>query len=116
MTLTAKQRIPMTVLASCSDTSPRSLRHLNAWMLRNTLPGGIYTFKVPEGKEKGMQKCVTLRQAGMKQFVHVVGRGESLGRIAERYGVSIRDIERWNNISRRRPIHPGQKLVILQGD
>jgi len=108
--------VPMQVLSSCADTSPRTLRHLNPWMIRNSLPPGICTFTLPAGKEFGFARCVSSRMAGLKQTVHVVQRGESLGRIAERYGVSVRDLERWNNISRKRAIHPGQRLVILHGD
>jgi len=116
VTLTARQGIPISVLAECADTSPRSLRHMNDWMLQNVLPAGIYTFKVPKGKEKGLDRCVATRLAERKQVVHVVAKGESLGRIAEQYGVPVQDIERWNEISRRRPIHPGQQLVIRSGD
>lgn len=42
---------------------------------------------------------------------HIVKRGESLGLIANRYGVSLNDLKRWNNISGN-TIHPGQKLNI----
>jgi len=114
--LKAGPRVPMHVLSSCADTSPRTLRHLNPWMIRSVLPSGIYTVTLPEGKETGFQRCVKLRMAGLKQRVHVVQKGESLGRIAENYDVSIRDIETWNHISRKRPIHPGQRLIILQRD
>jgi LysM repeat protein len=85
-------------------------------MLQNMLPTGIYTFSLPKGKDAAFQQCIQLGMAGMKQLVHVVKKGESMGRIAELYGVSIRDVERWNHISRKRPIHPGQRLTILQGD
>lgn len=43
--------------------------------------------------------------------IHKVRSGESLGRIAERYGVSVRSLKRWNNL-KKNTIHPGQKLVI----
>lgn len=44
--------------------------------------------------------------------VHVVYKGQRLGSIAKRYNVSIDELCRANNISRRDPIRPGQKLVI----
>lgn len=45
-------------------------------------------------------------------FVHVVYKGQRLGSIAKRYNVSIDAICQANNIRRKDPIRPGQKLVI----
>lgn len=47
---------------------------------------------------------------------HVVADGQTLGRIAKRYNVSIEAICKANGISRRDPIKPGQKLVIPDKD
>lgn len=44
-------------------------------------------------------------------LVHEVHRGESIGRIARRYGVSVREIRTTNGLSSN-TIHPGQKLQI----
>jgi LysM repeat protein len=43
---------------------------------------------------------------------HRVRKGESLYRIGRKYGVSIRELCRLNNISSNRAIHPGQKLIV----
>ena len=107
---------PIRVLSTCADTPPRELRQLNPWMLRSELPAGTYIFTLPEGKEADFVPCVTRKQAGTREQVHVVQQGDSLGRIAQRYGVSIGELERWNDISRHNPIHPGQRLLILQRD
>ncbi|MBD3336763.1 MAG: LysM peptidoglycan-binding domain-containing protein, partial [Candidatus Eisenbacteria bacterium] len=42
---------------------------------------------------------------------HVVRRGESLWRIARRYGVRVADIIDWNRLARM-TIHPGQSLRV----
>jgi membrane-bound lytic murein transglycosylase D len=42
---------------------------------------------------------------------HKVKRGESLGKIADNYGVSLAQIKKWNHI-RGSVIHPGQKLKV----
>lgn len=44
--------------------------------------------------------------------IHVVHRGQTLGRIARRYHVSVAALCRANSLRRRTPIKPGQKLVI----
>ncbi len=47
--------------------------------------------------------------------IHVVRRNETLSSIARRYGVRVRDIERWNSLSSRDLIYPGQKLALEAG-
>lgn len=44
--------------------------------------------------------------------IHTVQRGDSLWRIARRYGVSVAELTRWNRIARDAPLHPGQELVV----
>lgn len=114
--LSVRHHVPMRVLSACADTPSRQLRHLNPWMLRNELPPGTHTFTLPEGRDSGFQACVTRNLAGTKERVHVVKPGESLGRIAESYGVTVRDLETWNDVSRQKPIRPGQRLTIRQTD
>lgn len=42
---------------------------------------------------------------------YTVQRGDSLGKIATKYGCSVNDIKAWNNL-KTTTIQPGQKLVI----
>jgi predicted esterase len=46
------------------------------------------------------------------QGVHVVAEGQTLGRIAKRYNVTIDALCKANGITRREKIRPGQKLVV----
>ncbi|WP_292001549.1 LysM peptidoglycan-binding domain-containing protein [Chlorobium sp.] len=43
---------------------------------------------------------------------HKVKKGDTLISIADRYGVSIGELTRWNNIGVKKPIKPGQKLKV----
>ena len=43
--------------------------------------------------------------------IHTVRSGENLGLIAKKYGCSVTDLKKWNNLSNN-TIHPGQKLVV----
>ncbi len=45
---------------------------------------------------------------------HTVRNGDSLGKIATRYGCSVGDLQSWNSI-RGSTIHPGQKLKVRAG-
>ncbi len=44
---------------------------------------------------------------------HKVRRGENLGLIAKKYGVSVSKLSGWNNLGRKRTIYPGQKLKLF---
>ncbi|MBI4702433.1 MAG: LysM peptidoglycan-binding domain-containing protein [Deltaproteobacteria bacterium] len=50
--------------------------------------------------------------AGADPRVHVVTEDQSLSEIAQRYGVTLAALRRANELGRREPIRPGQKLLI----
>lgn len=51
-----------------------------------------------------------------RKLTHVVASGDVLGKIAERYGVSVKDLQRWNDLSGT-SIRVGQKLTVhAKGD
>jgi len=51
---------------------------------------------------------------GKKRF-HEVRSGDTLYRIANKYGISVEELCRLNNISQNKIIQPGQKLVVSPG-
>jgi LysM repeat protein len=48
-----------------------------------------------------------------KRRVHVVSRGENLYRISSKYGLTVDELCRLNNMRSSQPIHPGQELLIV---
>ncbi|GIV57921.1 MAG: hypothetical protein KatS3mg042_0834 [Rhodothermaceae bacterium] len=52
---------------------------------------------------------------GRTRIRYHVRRGDNLTTIARRYGVSVRDLQRWNDLSGSR-IYPGQTLTVLAGE
>lgn len=48
----------------------------------------------------------------MRTVTYTVRSGDSLARIAGRFKVSIKDIERWNNLTRKNYLQPGQRLKL----
>jgi membrane-bound lytic murein transglycosylase D len=49
----------------------------------------------------------------IKQLTYTVRNGDSLSRIAAKFNVRINDISKWNDISRKRYLQPGQKLKLF---
>lgn len=48
----------------------------------------------------------------VRTITYTVRRGDSLARIASRFGVGVNDITRWNNISKQNYLQPGQRLTL----
>jgi len=49
-----------------------------------------------------------------EQGYHLVSRGDTLYRISRKYGISVDDLRRLNNMDSNALIHPGQKLLVIQ--
>lgn len=67
----------------------------------------IYHYK-PYSNENG-ESADTLELE--QEIVHTVKSGQSIGSIANKYGVGVSSVKKWNNL-RSNVIHPRQKLVI----
>ena len=50
----------------------------------------------------------------VKTITHRVRKNETVGRVAEMYGVSAADIRRWNNLSKKAKLKSGQRLIIYK--
>lgn len=48
----------------------------------------------------------------LRRIRYTVRRGDSLHAIANRFNVSVREINAWNNLSSSRYIHPGQQITL----
>jgi membrane-bound lytic murein transglycosylase D len=70
----------------------------------------IYNYKTKSGLEK--EKLVAeIKKATDRQY-HTVRSGESLGSIARKYNVSVKQLQQLNGI-KGTMIHPGQQLVVI---
>ena len=48
----------------------------------------------------------------IRSIVYRIKEGDSLSLIAQRYSVQVKDIMRWNSLSQKHLIIPGQKLTL----
>ncbi|WP_057831567.1 lytic transglycosylase [Colwellia sp. TT2012] len=53
-----------------------------------------------------------VENAIIRNITYKVRRGDSFARIADKFNVRIRDIERWNNLDRKKYLQPGQRLKL----
>lgn len=49
------------------------------------------------------------------KIIYRVRNGDSLWKIAQRFGVSVNKLARWNGLSKRSVLRPGKRLVIYRG-
>lgn len=112
--IASERPISIDILAGCATAGARTIRFLNPWMRRNVLPAGRHVIAVPAEQADGYADRVAERLSKRKRVVHAVKKGENLSTIASKYNVTVDAIEKWNNLSRKKPIHFGQKLTIWQ--
>lgn len=131
-TVQVKEALPFSVLASNLDMKLEELQFLNPSYKLDMIPGiegKSFTLRLPmakigtyvtnEGtlyamaekevdqKEKTLPELVTQPQ----RIRYKVRSGDYLGKIAERYGVGVSQIKRWNGL-RSSSIRVGQRLTI----
>jgi len=128
-TLHINRKLSLRNVSKILDIPLEHLRYLNPSFRKNIIPGNdedTYVFRIPSAysglfvsNEEEIYNYMTpeeIRQEELAaQFeettVHVVRQGEVLGSIARRYGCTVNQIQRWNNL-RGTLIRPGQRLVV----
>ncbi|MCH8494292.1 MAG: LysM peptidoglycan-binding domain-containing protein [Balneolales bacterium] len=107
--------VDLNILAEFAGISNQELRNLNPELLRWATPPGRepYPLKIPVGMKESFQEAYkNLPETARRQLVvHTVSRGESLGVIANRYGITVRDLYAAND-RLSTTIFPGQEIVI----
>lgn len=128
-TIMVKQEVSLRHISKLLDIPLDHLRYLNPAFRQNIIPyrpdnpyalrlpkeyiglfltneDAIYNYRTPE-----QMRQEELAAQFAETTVHVVARGEVLGTIARRYGTTVREIQRLNNL-RGTLIRPGQRLVV----
>jgi membrane-bound lytic murein transglycosylase D len=108
----------LTTVARAVGVSTDTLRTLNPVLVKGvTPPGAPYRLRVPAGTGPGVMSDNVKPPAAdrtplVKGHVHVVRSGDTVSNIARRYGVSVPDILRRNNLSANHILRPGERLVV----
>ena len=90
----------------------RTLARWNGMATRDTLKvGQKLVFWTDPLKLADSTSSSTNRQI-IRKINYRVRKGDSLARIANKFNISISNIEAWNNINRKKYLQPNQKLVL----
>ena len=102
-------------VAEMVDSDEATIKALNPELRRGSLPPNktAYPLRIPPGTYAQFADAFDDLPQEAKRPVseYVVRRGDSLGKIANKYGVSVSGLKQANNL-RRNTIHPGQRLVV----
>ncbi|MBW2345366.1 MAG: LysM peptidoglycan-binding domain-containing protein [Deltaproteobacteria bacterium] len=63
-------------------------------------------------KAKAPRTIKKKQTSALKGSYHKVNAGESLYRIAQKYGITVDELLRLNNLNKNQAIYPGQKLLV----
>ncbi|MFW5972376.1 MAG: LysM peptidoglycan-binding domain-containing protein, partial [Bacteroidota bacterium] len=102
-------------VAKLAGTTETTIRALNPEIMRSTLPPSrtAYYVRIPYGSHTrfiaGYEALPAVARASAVE--HVVRRGDSLGRISKRHGITVASLMQANGL-RSTTIHPGQRLAI----
>ncbi|MBP7147467.1 MAG: LysM peptidoglycan-binding domain-containing protein [Acidobacteria bacterium] len=109
----------LNTLASCARTDAGTLRALNPELRRGVTPPhrNNYQLKVPVGHADGFAEAYALVPVDKRiaAVEHRVRRGDTLSKVASRYGVTVSSLRAANGLGRRSVLKTGQVLVIPGG-
>jgi membrane-bound lytic murein transglycosylase D len=107
--------VDLRLLAECADASLEELQALNPELRRLATPAGrSYHVKVPLGSGAAVLECLGKipPEKRLTLRTHTVARGDTLSRVAQRYGATTREIAEANRISTNKTLSVGMGLVI----
>ena len=121
VSVTLKQETNLREIARKYGTYFREIRLLNPEIQGETLPAGTHTIKVPKGwkqlskllpQEAPVEMLAEVKESSAG-IVYTVRKGDSIGKIANQFNVSVGSIKPLNgDSSSLSTIHPGDQLLI----
>jgi LysM repeat protein len=110
--------VPIRLVAQAANTYFKVIKDLNPHIRGHYLSGGDHTILIPKGAStviiERFQDLVDTYQATQKEQIYIVKKGDNLSLIADRFGVPLAALIIWNRIDIRKPIHPGDRLVVYR--
>ena len=110
------QDTPIHVVAQAANTHFKAIKDLNPEIRGHFLAAGMHSLLIPKGAVDGFyarfKELVRQWVAENQERVYVVKEGDNLTIIAERFEVPLPALLIWNRLDGKKPIHPGDRIVI----
>jgi len=118
--INCSRNIPVRIIAQAAGTHFKVIKDLNPEFRGHYVPSGTHTLLIPRGGAEGFhsrfESMVKAFVADRRSRVYVVKRGDTLSSIAEKFDMPLSALLICNDLNPRRPIYPGNELVICSGD
>jgi hypothetical protein len=116
---------PIQLIAEAVGTYFKTIKDLNPEIRGSYLDQGRYSILIPKGTTQSFQSRFsslaqqyysenTVKKSQEKRVVYTVRPGDSLTGIARKYDVSLDNLLKWNHLTYKSNIQPGQRLVIMK--
>ncbi len=99
-------------IARHSGSSVTEIRHLNHIRRDRIYPGQELLLHVDQDRELAGARKLDLPEAD--KTIYTVRRGDTLSGISRRFTVRLADLMRWNHLTSKSRIYPGDRLQILR--
>ncbi|MGD9367161.1 MAG: transglycosylase SLT domain-containing protein [Desulfobacteraceae bacterium] len=110
------QEVPIQLIAKAAGTYFKTIKDLNPHLRGHYIRAGHFQINVPTGSAKGFDvrfnQLVARHRQAKQRRIYVVQEGDTLSGIAEKFEVPLAAILIWNRVDLRRPIHPGERLIL----
>lgn len=109
-------QVSLMVIANSARTTFKEIKDLNPEIRGYFLPRGSHSIMIPKGASNGFKarfiQFLGQEKQAISQRVHVVKPGDSVLGIAKRYQIPLPSLLRWNGLTPKSNIHPGDRLVV----
>ena len=116
VTVNLKREIPIQLLARATNSDFKTIKDLNPDLRGHYLAAGRHELRIPAGHSDDLDTRLALLakdlQGQREERIYLVRPGDNLSLIAERFGVPLQALRIWNRLDLRKPIHPGDRLVV----
>jgi membrane-bound lytic murein transglycosylase D len=113
------QETPIRVIAEAAKTHFKVIKDLNPEIRGHYLPAGNHDLFIPRWASADFQvryrEIMNRFVAAQKDRIYIVQEGDNLSSIAERFGIPLTTLIIWNRIDIRRPLRPGDRLIVYRG-
>lgn len=97
-------------IADRNNTTPQSIRQANH-LTSNSIHSGML-LKMPTPQNSAQPVATTAKNNSGGAQVYVVKKGDTFWNVAQKFSVSVNDIQSWNKISPKSSLVLGQKIII----
>ena len=113
------ENVPIRIVARAAGTYFKEIKDLNPEIRGDYIPSGNHQVLIPKGTAEGFQDrfqgLLKRYLAELRGQIYVIKKGDSLSLIAEEFGMPLSALIKCNDLDPRRPIHPGEELIICSG-